>query len=133
MGYDDRAKVLNIGLPILDEQHKRLFAIFDDLLAAIVEGQGEEILKDIFDRLKAYTEEHFRDEEAYMKEIGFPDLEAHADEHILLLTRVNTMWRLIKGGETISPKSVSLFVSEWISDHILQKDVAIGEYARSRK
>lgn len=124
-------EVLNIGLPELDEQHKRLFAISDDLLNAIGNGHGEDALRETFDRLKEYTEEHFKAEEAYMNEIKYPDRERHADEHILLLTRVNTLWRLIQSGEIISPKGISLFISDWIVDHIMEKDAAIGKYANS--
>lgn len=130
MAYDWK-DVLDIGFPRLDEQHKELFAISSELMDAIAEGKGEEELKATFDRLKAYTELHFREEEAYMKEIGFPDLEEHAAEHSLLLVRVNTLWRLIQSGEPISPKGVSLFISEWIAGHIMEKDARIGRFAKS--
>lgn len=122
---------LAIGLPSLDEQHMQLFAISNDLLSAITQGEGEAALKEIFDRLKAYTEYHFKEEEAYMEEIGYPDLSAHAAEHALLLVRVNTLWRLLQGGEAISPKGVSLFISDWIVGHIMEKDALIGKHAKS--
>jgi hemerythrin-like metal-binding protein len=112
MPTPDWSDVLNIGLPILDEQHKQLF-------------------KDIFDRLKAYTKYHFKEEEAYMKRIGYPKTEEHSAEHVLLLMRVNTLWRLIENGEIISPKGVSLFVSDWIVEHIMDKDGQIGQFAKA--
>ena len=123
---------LTIGLPSLDEQHMQLFAISNDLLNAITRGEGEAVLKEIFDRLKAYTEYHFKEEEAYMEKIGYPELDAHAAEHALLLVRVNTLWRLLQGGESISPKGVSLFISDWIVGHIMERDAQIGKYAKSK-
>lgn len=122
---------LSVGLASVDDQHKQLFAIANDLLEAVESGKGEAVLKETFDHLKAYAEFHFKEEEAFMKEVGYPGISAHTAEHALLLMRVNTLWRLIQKGENISPKGVSLFVTEWITDHIMDKDNMIGEFVRS--
>jgi hemerythrin-like metal-binding protein len=131
MSFPDWADVLGIGLPILDEQHKQLFAVADDLLNAIARGEGEAALKDTFERLKAYTRYHFKEEEAYMTRIGYPGESEHTAEHVLLLIRVNTLWRLIESGQIVSPRGISLFVNDWIVEHIMHKDAMIGEYARA--
>jgi len=123
---------LTVGLPAIDDQHKQLFAICADLLESIDRGEGEAVLKDIFDRMKAYTEYHFKAEEAYMKSLDYPDLEAHASEHVLLLVRVNTLWRLLQSGENLSPQGVSLFLRDWIFEHVMHRDGQIGEFARSK-
>lgn len=132
MTYLDWTDALDLGLPLLDEQHKQLFAISNDLLDAIARGEGQDILKDIFDRLKEYTQYHFKEEEAYMKKIGYNDFDAHAAEHALLLVRVNTLWRMIKSGEHISPQGASLFLSDWITEHILHRDALIGRFAKDK-
>lgn len=123
--------VLAIGLPAIDKQHTRLFAISNDLLNAIAQDEGKSALKKIFDQLKDYTQYHFKAEEAYMEKIGYPELSSHAAEHALLLVRVNTLWRLLQNGELISPDGVSLFINDWIVEHIMEKDVRIGKYAKS--
>lgn len=123
--------VLAIGLPAIDKQHTRLFAISNDLLNAIAQDEGKSALKEIFDQLKDYTQYHFKAEEAYMEKIGYPELSSHAAEHALLLVRVNTLWRLLQNGELISPEGVSLFINDWIVEHIMEKDVLIGKYAKS--
>lgn len=131
MGTLDWTEALAIGLPALDDQHKQLFTIFDDLIKAIERSEGEDALKEIFTRLKEYTKYHFTDEENYMKGIGYPDSDSHAAEHALLMVRVDTLWRLLEGGENVSPKGVSLFISDWIVGHIINSDTKIGHYAAS--
>jgi hemerythrin len=133
MSYPDWADVLDIGDPLLDEQHKQLFAIADDLMKAIARGEGEAVLKSVFERLLAYTQYHFKEEESHMERIGYPDRDAHTAEHVLLMMRVRTLWRLIQNGEIITPQGVSVFVNDWIVDHIMHKDGLIGEYARARR
>jgi len=133
MHFPDWTTVLDIGDPVIDEQHTHLFAIADDLMVSIGRNEGNAILKNIFERLKAYTRYHFKEEEAYMERIGYPDLDAHVAEHVLLMMRVNTLWRLIENGEIITPQGVSLFVNDWIAEHIMHKDALIGEYAKARR
>jgi hemerythrin-like metal-binding protein len=133
MSYPDWADVLDIGDPLLDEQHKQLFAIADDLMNAIARGEGEAALKSVFERLLAYTQYHFKEEEMHMERIGYPDRDVHTAEHVLLMMRVRTLWRLIQNGEIITPQGVSVFINDWIVEHIMHKDELIGEYARARR
>jgi len=122
---------LSVGLPEIDNQHKQLISIYNDLFSAIERNEGEVILGNIFKRLKEYTDSHFKDEEAYMQSIGYPMLGEHASEHILLLVRVQMMWNLSKHDKTIEPDGVAHFLREWIVDHVSTSDRQIGEFARS--
>lgn len=130
MPYLKWDKSLHIGLLELDEQHKILFNIANDLIAAIDNGDGEAALKNTFDRLKTYTENHFSAEEAYMKKIGYPDLDSHSSEHALLLIRTNTLRKMLKDGHSLSAQGASRFVTEWIVDHIMESDKKIGTFAK---
>lgn len=121
---------LNIGLLELDEQHKILFNIANDLIAAIERDEGEAVLKETFNRLKIYTETHFSAEEAYMKKLKYPGLEVHQKEHADLLDRTNTLWKMLKEGQTVTPESVSRFIMGWIVDHIMDTDKAVGDFAQ---
>lgn len=133
MSFLDWTDVLDIGLPILDEQHKELFAISNDLLNAIAQGEGETALIGIFERLKKYTEYHFREEEAYMRSLGYPDLEQHAKAHSQLMVRVNQLRKMLSSGQALSPEIGAEFISDWIIDHIMHSDAKIGVYAKSKQ
>lgn len=124
---------LHVGHETIDEQHKQLFSIAADLVQAIEEGRGEAMLKEIFSRLKEYTQYHFKEEEAYMQEIGYPQADAHAAQHAILIIRVGTLKRLIESGEPISPAGVGLFLQDWIAQHIMQDDVDIEKFARTTR
>jgi len=122
---------LSVGLPKIDDQHKQLISIYNDMFSAIDRNEGDEALDDIFRRLKAYTESHFKDEETYMQSIGYPNLGEHASEHVLLLVRVQMMWNLSQNDEIIQPDGVAHFLREWISEHVSTSDKQIGEFARA--
>lgn len=65
-------------------------------------------------------------------ETGLPEIEDHRSQHALLVMRVQTLWGMIESGEKVTPQGISLFLSDWIVDHMLEKDKKIGEFARGR-
>lgn len=129
----DWTDVLDIGLPVIDEQHKQLFAISNDLLSAMEKGEGEAILSDIFTRLRKYTEYHFSEEEAFMQKIGYPDFQEHAAEHSKLLVRVNVLRKTLLESGDITPDQAADFISDWIIGHIMHRDSEVGTYAKAQE
>ena len=65
------------GIPIIDEQHKRLFVALDQVQDSVVHESPKEEIRGLVLALMADTREHFRTEEAIMAHHGFPDLLAH--------------------------------------------------------
>lgn len=72
----------NIGVPIIDKEHKKLLHILNKLFDF---GQEEEkshfACQEAIKYFKDHAIEHFADEEAYMASIGYPGLEAHKRIH----------------------------------------------------
>ena len=130
MSQIDWTDVLDIGLPQLDEQHKKLISFSNSLIHAMTLGKGAEVLQDIFEELKSYTAYHFADEERYMKHIGYPSLEDHKAAHRVLIRQVKEFReKLVSPGV---PSDVALdFINNWIIVHIMEEDSNIGVYAKS--
>lgn len=87
---------LNTGVKNIDEQHRRLVKLVNNLVAGIQEGFADDITDGICRELIEYTKYHFRDEEMLMEEVAFPDIEAHKQKHASLPPRCRdtmTPWR----------------------------------------
>jgi hemerythrin-like metal-binding protein len=65
----------------IDEQHKKLLALVNQLHAGVRSGQSKEDLQKIFAGLLDYTLKHFETEEGLMVRAGFPDFHEHKMEH----------------------------------------------------
>lgn len=126
----DWEKVLDIGLPALDEQHGRLIALCNGLIHAMILGKGEETLTTVFNKLKDYTVYHFTDEERYMEEIGYPHLEEHRYLHKVLTKKVNEFRDRLLYSKVTQEEALA-FLNSWIVMHINDADTRIGEYART--
>ncbi len=54
---------MSVGVRVLDEDHKKLIAMINELHASMMEGHSNEIVGGVLRRLANYTVEHFQREE----------------------------------------------------------------------
>ena len=72
---------LEIGIELIDEQHKELFSRIDQLELAIYKGKASFELIKLMEYLESYVIEHFEVEEKLMIDARYPDFAKHANQH----------------------------------------------------
>ncbi|AAP76601.1 bacteriohemerythrin [Helicobacter sp. MIT 03-1614] len=118
---------------IIDEQHQKLFALAhrayniannNKSLASDVKN----ILIEFFDYMKT----HFKDEEEYMKAIGFPQLEEHKKIHRQI---VNDMAGMVKNVHSVDvlKEMIATIAKDWLLTHILQEDMCYEKYREEQQ
>ncbi|CAK0749430.1 hypothetical protein CCP1ISM_320006 [Azospirillaceae bacterium] len=70
------------GGPI-DDDHRFWMKLANDIDAAFENGVDKVAILDCLKKFQYYTVYHFVREEAIQKEIGYPDIEQHAEKHDL--------------------------------------------------
>ncbi|SMC22961.1 hemerythrin-like metal-binding domain protein [Desulfacinum hydrothermale DSM 13146] len=106
----------------LDRQHKRLFALVNQLAHAMRQGQGKKVLEPIVGELVDYTQTHFEDEERAMERCGYPDLAAHRETHAKFVQKVQEVVDKFQKGEVGLSFEVLEFLETWLKKHILGTD-----------
>nr|CRH04907.1 conserved protein of unknown function [include 2 Hemerythrin HHE cation binding domain ] [Candidatus Magnetococcus massalia] len=71
----------NVGDTKVDEQHKKLFALFNTLYELVEKGATKEVGKRALVSLVNYTKIHFNDEIAFYEASGLPTLNEHIALH----------------------------------------------------
>lgn len=75
-------KRYELGVELIDKQHKQLFATINKLLTLGAEEEKKEwVCREGVKYMKNHVIEHFQDEEAYMRSIDYPELEIHKRLH----------------------------------------------------
>lgn len=74
---------LSVGIQEIDEQHKVLVGLLNELHTAISGHKGSAECRVILDRLAEYARAHFAVEESLMRVLGYPDYENHNGPHFL--------------------------------------------------
>jgi methyl-accepting chemotaxis protein len=124
---------LSIGVPKIDEQHKRLFATANDFIDAIEQGMGKHKLKKMFDFMIQYTATHFSDEEEVQKQYNYPDYENHRRIHEKFKKTVLELAREMHHFGTTESlvKEFKRKVGDWLVTHVKGQDAKIGVYIKN--
>ena len=118
----------NLNISEIDEQHKLLVGMIDQLHTAMAEGKGKAVLGDIMQQLLDYTRFHFTTEERIMQEYGFPGFERHRQEHKALTTKVMEMMEKQQENTLGLSSNLSMFLQDWLTSHILNTDRKYSEF-----
>ncbi len=112
----------SVGIQLVDDQHKRLVEMVDDLYEAMKAGRGNEILGTVFNNLLAYTRLHFAQEENLMRQCGFPGFAEHKQLHEQLTKQVIDLGEQFKAGKSSLTVHLASFLKDWLVDHIQGTD-----------
>jgi hemerythrin-like metal-binding protein len=116
----------SVGNDAIDAQHKEWIAIYNRLDQTMLDGNIQDLAKVREDSLQAmrdYTNYHFRQEEEYMKEIGYPDIVAHKRLHTDFDDQLYNYHRMIRNGELVLNTELISIIKDWLLNHILKVDM----------
>lgn len=117
----------------VDEQHRHLFEIINNLHAAMLEGHAQEIIKNTVDQLLKYTIEHFTMEELLMVYHHYPNYADHKKRHTELTTKIKGISaKLTEKNQSINLELLN-FLNEWLAHHIKGEDQKLVKFLRDKE
>ncbi len=132
MAIDDTAYIswkedYEIGIAEVNQQHRRLVALINDLYLAMEVGttaESEMVLQGLIE----YTGTHFADEERLQERHGFPELDAHRKLHKELLGEVLDYGKRFQDAEPGVEANLMWFLKDWLLNHIKLQDAKIARH-----
>jgi hemerythrin-like metal-binding protein len=124
---------LAVGVKVLDDDHKKLVGMVNQLYDAIQSGRGKDSLGPILDGLVDYTKVHFAREEQLFSQTGYTASAAHHKEHEDLTRQVLDVQQKYKAGVsgTLSLEVMN-FLKNWLITHIQGSDQKYGPHLNSK-
>ncbi|MBN1756776.1 MAG: hemerythrin family protein [Chitinispirillaceae bacterium] len=113
---------LSVGIPSLDDQHKQLIALLNQLNDAMKAGKARDIIATVLKEVIDYTSYHFSTEEEYMDKVNFSGTFTHKIEHKKLVEKALSLHRDVEAGKLMVTIEVMNFLQEWVTNHILGTD-----------
>jgi hemerythrin len=117
---------LAVGNNFIDNDHKKLIDMVNRLHALMQEGKGKDVLDKVLHNLISYTQEHFRREEDFMRNLRYPGFQDHKDEHEKLLTQVLDLQKRFESGAATLSIQVLHFLRDWLINHIGKSDLELA-------
>lgn len=124
-----------LGVVIIDQQHKELFervgAFMKTLRSAAVWEDKVQQVNETLEFMKGYVVEHFRDEELYQQQIGYPGYEAHKQIHadmVNYVVEVSKNYEESGYNEQLMQQFGGKLLA-WLINHVAAEDQRIATYA----
>jgi hemerythrin len=119
---------LSVQVAELDDQHKKLIGLINELNDAMKVGKGRTILGKIVNDLAAYAATHCKTEERYFAQYEYPDTFNHRREHVALVKRISGFKDQFENGNEPLTVEVMRFMSDWLKKHIMETDKKYGSF-----
>lgn len=118
---------MSIGHAVIDAQHRELIECIGELEMATVEHRTLLAVYCIT-RLKHFFRDHFRAEEAVMRECGFPKLQEHIKEHEAFRAKLLNLQ--INSVHLDVTSEIVEFLGNWLIDHAKNSDREFVPYLK---
>ncbi len=122
MALLDWCERYSVNSPAMDQQHRKLFDLINQLHDAMKRGEAKAMTARALEELVSYTRTHFAAEERTMAAAAYPDLAAHVAEHRKLTDTVERLNHEVKAGTMGLSVELMEFLQHWLTNHIMQVD-----------
>ena len=108
----------SVGIDSIDQQHKRLVNLINQLQTAVGHSTGEEFEREALDELVDYTKTHFKYEEGLMEQNDYPDFEPHKAQHKKMIGEVEQVLAEYETDHDAAMGHATAFLKSWLINHI---------------
>ncbi len=123
---------LSVNIKEIDDQHKKLVGMLNELHDSMKEGKGAAMTGSVLTGLIKYVSTHFATEEKYMKQYSYPEFLNHKAEHDALTKQALDLHKQFQEGKPVLTSELLRFLRDWLSNHILGTDKKYGPYLNSK-
>ena len=112
----------SVTISSMDEQHKKLFALINQLHDAMTTGKAKTIVGQVLDDLLDYTRTHFTAEEKVLEKYNYSGITEQKKEHAIFINKIVELKEKNKSGSLTVTLETSQFLKEWLLNHIMVID-----------
>lgn len=122
----------SVGIQSIDNDHKKLIHLINNLQTAIDYKTDEQFEKQTLDEVIDYTQYHFKREEDLMEENEYPDFIPHKETHARMINQVNAYVEAYEKGDNTALEALLGYLKSWLIKHINGTDQEYSEYLISK-
>jgi diguanylate cyclase (GGDEF)-like protein/hemerythrin-like metal-binding protein/PAS domain S-box-containing protein len=115
----------DLGLSGMDLAHESLASMLTGIEVAMAAGAARPVLLQLLDDVTAVASSHFREEERWMEQAGYPDIEAHELAHAQLLDEFAKLRSGTAAGSNNSPVKA---LKDWLMIHMEAFDQPLAQF-----
>jgi len=121
----------HLGIREIDRHHLEMAELLNRIVRSLdseMDSRSGEGTLRLFLKLLEKTRQHFKVEEAVMREYDYPRLGDHHREHVLLLAELQDFIREIEEGRRAFDLETMTSLKHWLINHVTESDLAFARY-----
>ena len=124
---------LSLGVPELDEDHRRFISVIDDLNHAIISRQDKSEIQRVLNLVLTDAESRFEHEERVLSEHGYPEFREHSALHTEVTHQLlGMMDKFNSADRSYDWVEKALLVRKLVVDHLIEEDMKFRGFLKSR-
>ena len=125
--------VYSVNNSKIDQEHKQLFDIAKKAFETVDDKHRSKKIKTILVELYEYMKTHFNDEEKYMQEVNYPEIENHKKIHKGIIQELNSFVKKLPNLKAeIFEKELAIIIDLTLVQHIIQEDRKIIRWQQNK-
>ena len=121
---------LSVGIAVIDEHHRYLFDLINDLYAVVVNKRGARQVARLIKSLDAYARVHFRAAEQMMNQYGFEGINRQLDQHHAFEDKISEFYEELHANPLVAQFDVLSYLRNWLIQHIRVEDAQLSALTR---
>ncbi|MBI9103804.1 MAG: hemerythrin family protein [Spirochaetales bacterium] len=122
----------SIGIPEIDEQHKQLFILTNQIYDESQKEVKDRNLIPVLKRIYSYTNYHFSSEEGMFKKYGYAKYLSHISKHREFTQRLKVYLQDYRDKPNYTLDEPLDFMVDWIVTHIQGEDRVYADYFKAQ-
>ncbi|MBX3008862.1 MAG: bacteriohemerythrin [Melioribacteraceae bacterium] len=116
----------------IDDQHKKLIDLINELHDAMKSGRGKEVVGKTLSELLKYTSNHFGFEEKLFAQYNYPEGRTHSKTHKDLIDQLKEFISKYESGQNTLSIELMNFLKDWLTNHIMGTDKKYTSFLNSK-
>ncbi|UCV10868.1 bacteriohemerythrin [Dechloromonas denitrificans] len=126
-------EALSVGIDVIDEHHRYLFDLTNDLFDVVAAKRGARDVARILKSLDQYAQVHFRAEERMMAHHAYGEQDKQHAQHRDFETRLDEFYGELHDNPLTAQFDVLIYLRDWLIKHIKLEDAKLKELVTTNR
>ena len=122
------SKILAVGVEEIDDDHRKLVGIFNELNRAVRAGESADYRAATLTELINCTVWHFSHEDRLMLKHRYPGIDQHRQAHRELIAAAQELQAKLAQADAAVANAEIEYLERWLTEHILTADQRLGSF-----
>ncbi len=118
----------SVGVSLFDNQHRQIIEMINKLIRTHRLSVDSDVISDTLTSMTEYARNHFKDEERFMTEHGYPDYDSHKERHKEFLKKTVSFCNATTLHVETVPEKLLEYLRNWWIHHILEQDMKYRQF-----